>query len=292
MDAWRGEGFRRSHIHKFYPCRHLKAVPLSTDVSHAESWWLMAVYPAATYRPLNQFSNQGTKPRVGVVLHVNDSNGPSLYNWIAGNNNMSCHFQVAKSGVVEQYVDTDNGSWCQMAGNDTYLSIETEGYPVEALTAAQVNACAGIMRWANQTHGIPLQVADSVGARGLAWHGMGGAAWGGHTACPGDLRKAQRAQILQLALGDDMSQADVDAINAHTDSKFDAIGNLLVNDGTHWGHKSLSGKLDLILSKMGAGGNTVDVAALASALAADLGPDLSKELVAALGAAITKGSTP
>ncbi len=161
----------------------------------------MAVYPGATYRPLNQFSTLGARPRLGVVLHVNDSDGPSLYNWISGDNNMSCHWQVARDGHVEQYVDTDNGSWCQMAGNSTYLSIETQGFPMEALTAAQVTACAGIMAWVHATHGIPLVLADTVGAPGLAWHGMGGAAWGGHTGCPGDLRKAQRAQILALAAG-------------------------------------------------------------------------------------------
>jgi len=159
----------------------------------------MAIFPGATYRPLNQFSDQGVKPRLGVVLHVNDSDAPSLYGWIAGNNDMSCHFQVADDGTIEQYIDTDNASWCQMAGNSKYLSIETQGYPGEALTAAQVVACAAIMRWVHATHGIPLQLADTVGAPGLAWHGMGGAAWGGHTGCPGDLRKAQRQLILTLA---------------------------------------------------------------------------------------------
>ncbi len=42
----------------------------------------MAVYPHAVYRPLNQFSNGHMHSYRGVVLHVNDSDGPSLYNWI------------------------------------------------------------------------------------------------------------------------------------------------------------------------------------------------------------------
>lgn len=153
------------------------------------------------------FSNGPMHSYTGVVLHVNDSqgdqitsiNGDSLYDWIIGNHGMSCHFQVSQTGGIEQYIDTAFSSWCQEDGNDDYLSIETEGLPTEPLTAAQVTACAQIMAYANTQHGIPLLLADRPGWRGLGWHGMGGAAWGGHTSCPGDLRKAQRAQILAAA---------------------------------------------------------------------------------------------
>lgn len=163
----------------------------------------MAVYPGAHYRPLNNFSDRGTKPRLGVVLHVNDADGPSLYGWIAGNNGMSCHWQVAKDGTVEQYIDTDNASWCQKDGNSTYLSIETQGFVSQPLTDAQLRACAGIMSWVHKTYGIPLKLAEIPGQRGLGWHGMGaahGVDWG-HSACPGAIRRAQRSQILSLAAG-------------------------------------------------------------------------------------------
>lgn len=156
------------------------------------------IYPNARYRPLNEFSYRGVKPRLGVVLHVNDSDGPSLYNWIAGNNGMSCHFQIAKSGVIEQYVDTDNASWCQCDGNATYLSVETQGYDEQPLNAAQLGAFAALMRWIHNSHGIPLQLAEAPGQRGLGWHGMGGPAWG-HTVCPGQLRRNQRTTVLRLA---------------------------------------------------------------------------------------------
>lgn len=165
----------------------------------------MAVYPGATYRPLNQFSYPGelTAP-LGAVLHVNVSAGPSLYNWIKGNpsrpgDQMSCHFQVAYDGTIEQYVDTANASWCQTAGNRTYISIETEGFPTAPLTTQQVAAIAKLYTWLHNTHGIPYVIANEPGQRGFGWHGMGGNAWGGHPGCPGDLRKAQRAHILALA---------------------------------------------------------------------------------------------
>jgi hypothetical protein len=86
-----------------------------------------------------------------------------------------------------------------MAGNDDYLSIETSGFPNQPLTAQQVAACAQILAYVNAQHGIPLTVTDTVGQRGLIAHGDGGAAWGGHTGCPGDLRKAQRPAILSQA---------------------------------------------------------------------------------------------
>lgn len=173
----------------------------------------MARYPGAQWRPVTGHTDGPMRSYRGVVLHVNDSNG-NLYNWVAGDHNMSCHFEVYKDGSAEQYIDTANTAWCQEDGNADWLSIETEGYPSEALTDAQVQTIAGIVAWMHQEHGIPLQLADTPSGRGFGWHGMGGAAWGGHPSCPGDKRKAQRQQILDIAQGDDMSQAQVDQILA------------------------------------------------------------------------------
>lgn len=162
--------------------------------------------PKARKRPVQGHTNgpmndQSPAPGIqvlGAVLHVNVSDG-NLFNWVAGDHNMSCHFEVYKDGTAEQYLDTNLSSWCQVDGNNTYLSIETEGFPNEPLTAKQLETTAQIVAWCAKTHGFPLQVAERVGERGLGWHGMGGAAWGGHTGCPGDKRKAQRAQIIARA---------------------------------------------------------------------------------------------
>lgn len=136
---------------------------------------------------------------LGVVLHVNDSNG-NLDNWVANHgNNMSCHVEVYKNGSATQYVDLAFASWCQMSGNSTYLSIETEGYPTEALTEAQCHRIADVYAQCHVLYGIPLNLAERVGQRGFGTHAMGGDGWGGHTGCPGDKRKAQRSHILALA---------------------------------------------------------------------------------------------
>lgn len=136
---------------------------------------------------------------LGVVLHVNESNG-NLDNWVANqSHDMSCHFEVYKDGTATQYVDTAFASWCQMAGNGTYLSIETEGYHTEAFTAAQVDRIANLLAQAHMVHGVPLVITDTPGKPGLGWHGMGGNAWGGHPDCPGPKRRAQRKDILAKA---------------------------------------------------------------------------------------------
>lgn len=220
----------------------------------------MAIYPRAKYRPLNQFSTRGVMPRVGIILHVNDSNGPSLFNWIAGDNNMSCHWQIPKNSKypVEQYVDTNNGAWCQEKGNRTYLSVETEGYPNEPLSPYQLDELARLMVWLHATHGIPLVVAETVGMPGLGWHGMGGAAWGDHPGCPGELRKAQRTTILdnarriigQPSKGDDMTpeqEKKLDAVLAAVNLVYRGDKVDGPKGDTHYSLQTVNEKLDQVI---------------------------------------------
>jgi hypothetical protein len=155
--------------------------------------------PFATWEPVAQSHGGTMTGHLGAVMHVNESTG-DIFNWC--NNpadQVSSHFELMKDGRALQYVDTDIASWCQAAGNYSYISVETEGYHTEPFTPAQVETFARLMVWLNQVHQIPLTIADVVGQRGLAWHGMGGRAWGGHFDCPGDARKAQRVIILQRA---------------------------------------------------------------------------------------------
>jgi hypothetical protein len=135
------------------------------------------------------------------VLHVQAGNGSLRSYFDTPSVQASSTFWVGKAGQLEQYVDSSLRAWAQAAGNSTYCSVETEGQPGEALTDAQVNTLAKLYRWGHEVHGWPYVIADIPGAKGFAWHGMGGRAWGGHTGCPGDLRKAQRPRILQLAQG-------------------------------------------------------------------------------------------
>lgn len=152
----------------------------------------------AKKRPVSGHTDGPMRGYLGIVLHVNESNG-NLFNWVSGNHDMSCHFEVYKDGSAEQYIDTALSSWCQKDGNWTYLSMETEGYAREPLTDAQLTQCARIVAATAKAHGYPLRIAGAPGVAGFGWHGMGGASWGGHTGCPGDLRKHQMPEILSRA---------------------------------------------------------------------------------------------
>ncbi|MEV8032294.1 N-acetylmuramoyl-L-alanine amidase [Streptomyces sp. NPDC086182] len=162
----------------------------------------MARMPGAVWRPVVNCHPDGVREHRGLVLHVQDGNN-SPFGWF--NNpasQSSSDFWVSKTGVIEQYVDTGvDYAWAQAAGNPYYASVETEGHPDEPLTPAQVDGVAKIYAWGHGEFAWPLTVVDSTSAHGLTWHGVGGTTWGGHTGCPGDLRKAQRAKIIARAAG-------------------------------------------------------------------------------------------
>lgn len=164
----------------------------------------MARFPGAVwYGNCRNNSGQRTAATRGLVLHVNDGPNVSLWNWVnSPSSNMSCHFQVLQNGVVEQYLDTDLWSWCQADGNNAWLSMEMPTVPSVGMTAAQIATGARILTWASKLYGFPLQItSDPDNGRGLGWHGMGGDAWGGHSGCPGDIRRGQMAELLAAAKG-------------------------------------------------------------------------------------------
>lgn len=158
----------------------------------------MPRYPGAVWRPITGHTDGPMRSHRGLVLHVNQSNG-NLFNHVSGDHNVSCHFEVYKTGVIEQYLDTNMSSWCQSDGNMDWMSCETEGFDTEPLTQQQIVAIAGLYVWLHTTHNIPNQLAETPSGFGFGWHGMGGVAWGNHPGCPGNLRKPQRQTILSLA---------------------------------------------------------------------------------------------
>src|SRR5699024_10595918 len=111
----------------------------------------------------------------------------------------SSHFGTGKDGELRQWVDTADRAWAQSAGNRDWLSVENEGVGGDALTDAQIDANARVLAWAHTTYGVPLKLAKSPSDRGLGYHAMGGAAWGGHTSCPGPRIVAQLPTIVARA---------------------------------------------------------------------------------------------
>lgn len=161
----------------------------------------MTRMPGTTWRPVANYHPNGVTEHRGLVLHVQAGNN-SPFSWFNNpKSQASSDFWVSKTGIIEQYVNTGiDYAWAQAAGNPYYASVETEGYPGEPLTAEQVKGVAKIYAWGHAEFAWPLTVVDSTTLHGLTWHGAGATAWGGHTGCPGDLRKAQRTAIMALAV--------------------------------------------------------------------------------------------
>lgn len=156
-------------------------------------------YPDAVSKPVA--NHGGPMGQVfGLVVHVQEGDG-SLAGWF--NNpasQVSAHFWISKTGVVEQYVDTGTQAWAQVAGNLNYLSVETEGFDTEPLTAAQLTELTNLFAWVRaQYPAVPDTLCDH-GQMGLTTHahypsGVPDPAWGGHP-CPGPIRTGQLPQVV------------------------------------------------------------------------------------------------
>lgn len=243
-------------------------------------------------------------PPQGLVLHIASGFYDGTISWqrrSSGSDRTSSHFIVGRDGRCAQMVDTADGSWAQRSGNNTWLSIELEGFAPddglhashpgwEAATAQQVEVCARLLAKAHTVFGVPLQLATSPSGRGLGHHSMGaesGVDWG-HSMCPGAAIKSQKPAILARAIaitsGDDMLTTDELALLRDTYAWAraactgrDSAGKVFTDpyDGAPvHGVRALGELLDR---------PQVDVAAVAAAVVAALPPSASVDVAALVG---------
>lgn len=159
-----------------------------------------------TFDPVKNFTANGQDEVLGVVVHIMDGTFDGTKSWFNNpQSQASSHFGTRRDGYAEQWVDTKDRAWAQAAGNHQYLSVENEGNGGDSLADGQISRVAEILAFAHKAYGVPIQLANQPGEKGLGWHGMGGAAWGGHYDCPGDHVRAQFGEIIHRA------QAIVDA---------------------------------------------------------------------------------
>jgi hypothetical protein len=138
----------------------------------------MAICPFASVRLLNPVFG-GTLAIVRhnrINLHVAGGYG-SLFSFFNQTGRASSHFWVAKSGLIEQYQDTDRRAEADLQGNDATVSIETESKG-EPWTPEQLASIIQLVLWILATHPtIPPQLAQNsqVGPTswGLSWHRLG-----------------------------------------------------------------------------------------------------------------------
>jgi len=157
-------------------------------------------FPSAKWHAVRNFTAGGQEQVLGVVVHIMAGTLEGSQAWFDNPKaQASSHFGTGKDGELRQWVDTKDRAWAQGSGNRTYLSVENEGQGGDLLTKAQITANAKVLAWAHKQYGVPLQLAKKVGDRGLAYHALGGAAWGGHTSCPGSRIVAQLGDIVAEA---------------------------------------------------------------------------------------------
>lgn len=146
----------------------LSAVALSTDTPGG---W----YPVAIRRSTPNFWN-GHADRAAAVDHVTDAGWASVISWFKNPaSERSAHFQVRKSGIVDQFVSIEDSAWANGASwngqtwidpqghaidpawpamdashvnpNRRTISIEHEGDPHTPWTAEQTEADTRLLRW-------------------------------------------------------------------------------------------------------------------------------------------------
>ncbi|MFI8412795.1 N-acetylmuramoyl-L-alanine amidase [Paeniglutamicibacter gangotriensis] len=141
----------------------------------------MAIYPGAKKRLIDKWNKVKITRHRRVNLHVAVSEAESLFGMFSRSNSACSHFYVAKDGTVEQYIDTAYRSGADMNGNDSTISVETQGGvrdpEGEPWTAAQVIALVALWKWARDRHKIKNQVAINTqtndNSAGLSWHRLG-----------------------------------------------------------------------------------------------------------------------
>ena len=145
----------------------------------------------------------GSGAITGVIMHTMVGTQAGTISWF--NNpqaQASAQFGVGFDGAIHQFGPIGQGwiAWHAGSANATWYGIEHEdgGDPSRPLTDAQLTASAQLTEMLCGFAGIPLQVTNSPANWGLGTHSMGGSAWGGH-ACPGDVRAAQRGEVIRRA---------------------------------------------------------------------------------------------
>ena len=166
----------------------------------------MARFNLANWRGPIPHMNPGLMlaPLRGLVLHIQE--GTEAGTDATFHDPMlipprSAHFGNPKVGRLDQWVDTSDMAWAEVAGNPEWISLENEGRSGAtgyALNENQLDNAALLLAWLNVTEGVSLTLANSPLDTGLGYHSMGGAAWGA-TACPGPLIVSQRADIVARA---------------------------------------------------------------------------------------------
>jgi len=159
-------------------------------------------YPAANFRgPVPNINPSGmVMPPRGVVLHIQQGSEEGTDAWFHNPQAaVSAHFGAPKAGGIDQWVLVGDKAWHAMAANSSFVGVEIEGNSGDELTGEQFDSIARLLVWLHTTYGIPLAPTDHTDGWGVAYHALGGSAWGSHPDCPGAPIIAARGRLCALA---------------------------------------------------------------------------------------------
>lgn len=146
----------------------------------------------------------GNRPRL-VIAHIMEGTLAGTDSWFRNPAaQVSAHFGAGRKGELYQWVGTTNQAWHAEDANDYSIGVECEGdleTGETTLTAPQLEMVARVYHWSAKAYpdiALWLCKRPYVG-QGLAWHGLGGAAWGNHPDCPGEGIRGQLPEILARA---------------------------------------------------------------------------------------------
>lgn len=168
--------------------------------------WLQGPIAITHMTSPNHYASGFADKARGLVQHTEDGyEAGTIATFMNPASEVSAFFGVDEDGTAQQFLPLGHGyvAWAEAAGNPYWRSCECEdktqtGTP---MTQAQITAFAQILEACSAYDGFPLQITDDpVNGHGLITHGDGGVSWGNHPNCPGDVRKAQRPQIVALAM--------------------------------------------------------------------------------------------
>lgn len=167
--------------------------------------WLQGPINITHYLSPNHYATGFADSARGMVQHTEDGfTAGTVSTFMSEASQVSAFFGVGEDGAAQQFLPVGRGfvAWAEGGGNPLWRSCECEDKTNvgHAMTQPQMVAFAQILEACSAYDGFPLQVTDDpVNGKGLITHGAGGSAWGGHYGCPGDVRKAQRPQLVKLA---------------------------------------------------------------------------------------------
>jgi Putative peptidoglycan binding domain/N-acetylmuramoyl-L-alanine amidase len=178
----------------------------SLKCSFDASGWLQGPIKITHMTSPNHYASGFAASARGMVQHTEDGyEAGTIATFMNPAAEVSAFFGVDEDGTAQQFLPLGHGfvAWAESAGNPYWRSCECEdktqtGTP---MTQPQMVAFAQILEACSAYDGFPLQITDDpVNGHGLITHGDGGVAWGNHPDCPGNVRKAQRPQVIALAM--------------------------------------------------------------------------------------------